>query len=100
MTSKPQIAGWIDSRRRALKTVTPDRLDRAVVEGVFAQRLFLGRFRLLEDVGESCFIVADEVRWRGLAAQIAVDALRIDVVAAGCLARHLIVGICHEGDSS
>ena len=76
--------------------VVPDRFDRAVVHRILAERFFFLVLRLLVDVGEAFFVVALEVRGSGLATEIAVDALGVDVIAAGRLAGHFVVGICHE----
>ena len=77
--------------------VIPNRFDRTVIQRVLAKRFLVGRLRLLEDVREARFVVADEVRRRGLATEVAIDALRIDVVSARCLTGHFIVGICQSG---
>src|SRR5207245_1918519 len=70
-------------------------LNRAVVHRIFAEGLFFVRLWLFENVRESLIVVAHEVRWRSFAAQVAIDALRIDVVAAWYLSGYLVVWICH-----
>jgi hypothetical protein len=59
--------------------VVADRFDRAAFHRFFAETFFVGRLRLLVDVRVAAVIVPFEIRGSGLAAQIAVDALIIDV---------------------
>src|SRR3954447_15496157 len=81
--------------RPYVSAITPDGLDGTVVHRVLAERFFVGRFGLFVDEGEACLVVAHEVCGGSLTTEVAVDALRIDVVAAGRLAGHLIVRVCH-----
>src|SRR5919109_5184906 len=59
--------------------VVADRFDRAAFHRFFAEIFFVGRLRLLVHVGMTAIIVAFEICGRGLATQIAVDALIVDV---------------------
>ena len=68
-----------------LGAVVADRFDRATFHRFLAESFFLGRLRLLVNVGVSAVVVALEIGGRGFAAQIAVDALFIDVEFAGCV---------------
>ena len=83
--------------RGLLAAIVSDRFHGAVVEGILAEGLLVRRLRLLVNVGEACFIVADEVCRRGFATQIAIDALGIDVVSTGRLAGDFIIGISQSG---
>ena len=78
-----------------LSSILPDRLDRTVVHRVFAERLFFRRLGLLEDVRETLLVVAREIRGRGLAAEVAVDALGVDVETTLRLSGNFIVRIGH-----
>jgi hypothetical protein len=64
---------------RLFVAVVADRLDGATLEGLHALRDFLFGRRLLVHVGITTFIMAREERGRRLTAEIAVDALLIDV---------------------
>src|SRR6185503_11340285 len=75
--------------------ILSDRFDRAVVHRVLAEGLLLGRLRLFEDVGKALLVVAREAFGRGFAAEVAVDALRIDVVTTLLLSGNFVVGIGH-----
>src|SRR4051794_36834297 len=59
--------------------VIANRLNRAAFHRFFAKALFLGAFRLFVDERVTTVIVAFEIGRSGFAAQIAVDALIIDV---------------------
>jgi hypothetical protein len=59
--------------------VVADRFDRAAFHRFFAETFFVGRLRLLVHVRVAAIIIPFEIRGSGLAAQIAVDALIIDV---------------------
>jgi hypothetical protein len=62
-----------------LSAVVTDRFDRAAFHRFLAKTFFLGRLRLLVDVGVTTVVVALEIRGRGLPAQIAIDALLVDI---------------------
>jgi hypothetical protein len=59
--------------------VVPDRFDRTAFHGFFAKSFFFRRLRLFIDVGMAAVIIPFEIGWRGFAAQIAIDALIIDI---------------------
>jgi hypothetical protein len=59
--------------------VTANRFDWTAFHRFFAETFFVGRLRLLVHVGMTAVIVPFEIGGRGFAAQIAVDALIIDV---------------------
>jgi hypothetical protein len=59
--------------------VIADRFNRTAFHRFFAKRFFVGRLRLLVNVGVPAVIVPFKIGGGGLAAQIAVDALIIDV---------------------
>jgi hypothetical protein len=59
--------------------VVADCFDWAAFHRFFAETFFVGRLRLLVNVGVAAVIIPLEIRGSGLAAQIAVDALIVDV---------------------
>ena len=59
--------------------VAANRFDRASFHRFFAETFFVGRLWLLVHVGVAAVIVSFEIRGGRFAAQIAVDALIIDV---------------------
>jgi len=59
--------------------VVADRFDGAAFHSFFAQTFFVWRLRLLVNIGVAAIIVPFEVRGSRLTAQIAVDALIIDI---------------------
>jgi hypothetical protein len=63
--------------------------------GFFAEYFFLVRLWLLVYVGMAAVIVSFEIGGRGFAAQIAVDALIIDVKFAGDVFGVFVRGIGH-----
>jgi hypothetical protein len=63
--------------------IVADRFDRATFHRFFAETLFVRRLRLFVNIGVAAIIIPFEIRRGGLAAQIAVDALIIDVKFAG-----------------
>ena len=66
--------------RRVLNAVVADGFHRAAFHG-FAAEGFLGvAFGLLEDVAVPAVVIAGEVGWSSLAAEIAIDALIVDVI--------------------
>jgi hypothetical protein len=80
-TKRPDVTGGYNlySFREFLSAVAPDCFDRAAFHCLFAKRFFVGIFRLLIDKGMAAVIIALKICGRGLAAQIAVDALIINV---------------------
>ena len=77
--------------------VAADRLYRAGVHRLLAPRLLFGRLRLPGYVGVALVLAALKVVGRGHAANVAVDALRVDVVLSGDTLRHPVLGVRHEG---
>ena len=78
-----------------LAAVAADGLDRATFLRFLAKRFFLGTLRLLIDKGMAAVVVALEIRGRGFAAQIAIDALVIDVKFTVYVFRIFVCGISH-----
>jgi hypothetical protein len=58
-----------------LRSVVPDRFDRAAFHRLFAKAFFFRRLRLFIDVGMAAVVVPFEIGGGGFAAQIAIDAL-------------------------
>jgi hypothetical protein len=87
----------IDRRyRRSLSAVATDRFDRATFHRLFAETFFFRRLRLFVNVGVATVVVALEIRGRSFAAQIAVDALFIDIEFAGSIFGILVGGVGHN----
>lgn len=76
--------------------VIADGFDRAAFHGFLAELLFIGRFRLLVDVGVTAVIIAAKIARSGFAAEIAVDALIIDVKFAGQVFGIAISDVSHN----
>ena len=62
-----------------LCAVVPDRFDRAAFHRLFAKSFFFRRLRLFIDIRVAAVVVPLEIGRRGFAAQIAIDALIIDI---------------------
>src|SRR6184192_1533608 len=75
--------------------VVADRFDRTAFHGFFAESLFFRRLWLFIDVGMTAVIVPFEIGRRGFTAQIAVDALIIDVKFARYVFGVFVCGIGH-----
>jgi hypothetical protein len=80
---------------RAIAVIT-DRFDRAAFHRFFAKPLFLRRLWLFVDVGMAAVIVPLEVGGCCFAAQIAVDALVIDVKFARYVFSVFVRGVGHD----
>ena len=75
--------------------VVADRFDGATFHRFLAKRFLFGRLGLLVNVGVTAVVISLEIGGRSLAAQIAVDALLIDVERAGCVLGVLVGGVGH-----
>jgi hypothetical protein len=78
-----------------LSAVAPDRFDRATFHRLFAKRFFIGIFRLLIDKGMAAVVIALKVGRRSFAAQIAIDALIVDIELSFYVFRIFICDIGH-----
>lgn len=79
-----------------LCAVFADGLNRATFLGLRATRLFIRTLRLLVNEGVAPVLVALEVVWSGLTAEIAVNALIIDVVGAANVFRISVLFVSHK----
>src|ERR1051326_4143723 len=79
-----------------LAAVVPDRFDRTTFHRLFAKTFFFGRLGLFVDERVTAVVVALEIRGRSFAAQIAVDALLIDVEFAGRVLRIFVGDVSHN----
>jgi len=79
-----------------LRAVVADRFDWATFHRFFAEALFLRRLWLFIDVGMAAVVVSLEIGGRGFAAQIAVDALIIDVEFARYVLGVFVRGVGHD----
>ena len=75
--------------------VVADGLDRAAFHGFLAKGALVVVLRLLVNVGISAVVVAGEVVGSGFAAEVAVDALVIDVEGAGGVFGIAIIDVGH-----
>src|SRR5438270_6503255 len=82
--------------QETLSAVAADRFDRATFHRLFTKTFFLRRFRLFVNVGMAAVIVALEIRRRSFAAQIAVDALFVDIEFAGSIFGIFVGGVGHN----
>src|SRR5436309_9805230 len=77
-----------------LRAVAADGFNWTSFHRLLAEPFFFRGFWLLVNIGMAAVVVTFEIGWRGLTAQIAVDALIIDVE----FARYVFgVLICHVG---
>src|SRR4051812_26410210 len=79
-----------------LRAVAPDCFNRATFHGFLAKGLFLRTLGLLVNVGMTAVVVAFEIRRGRFAAEIAIDALIIDVEFSFHILRVLICSVCHS----
>ena len=79
-----------------LSAVVANGFDRAAFLGFLATRFLVRIFRLLIDEGVTAVIVPFEIIRRGLAAQVAIDALIIYVIFAGDILRIFVRDVCHK----
>lgn len=75
--------------------VATDGLDRATGEGFLAESAFFVGLRLLENVGMAAVVITLEVCWRGLAAEVAVDALIVHVVGTFSVMGEFVCSVSH-----
>jgi len=75
--------------------VVADRFDGAAFHRFLAETFFVGRLRLLVNVGVAAIIIPFEIRGGRLAAQVAVDALIIDVEFARYVLGVFVRGVGH-----
>lgn len=71
------------------------RLYRTCIERLATKLVLIGGFRLLIDERIAVLVVAGKVGRCGVAANITVDALLIDVKAAGGIVGKFVFGLCH-----
>ena len=84
------------NRAKSIFAVVPNRFDRASVHGFHAKRFLFGGGGLLEHIGVAAIIAAREVGRCRLAAQVAVDALLIDVKLTSYVFRVFICNFSHK----
>jgi hypothetical protein len=76
------------SKKRAsielgLLSVAADGFDRATGKGFLAEAALFVGLRLLVEEGMTTVVIALEVSWRGLAAEVTINALVIYIVGTG-----------------
>ena len=79
-----------------LSAVATDGLDGAAFHGFLAEGFFLGRLGLLIDKGVAPIVVALEIGRGRLTAQVAVDALIIDIEFSVYIFRVFVCSVCHK----
>jgi hypothetical protein len=82
--------------QKQLRAVVADRFDRATFHCLFTKTFFFGRLRLLVNVGMATVVVALEICRGSFPAQIAVDALFIDIEFAGSIFRIFVGNVGHN----
>jgi hypothetical protein len=82
--------------REPTSTIISNRFDRTASHRFLASYEFGLIFRLFADVGISVLERAGEVFWSSLAADITIDAGRINVESAGCVLLNFVVWVWHE----
>jgi hypothetical protein len=90
----PSLSAVI-ARRYRLRAIIPNRFDRTAFHRFFAESFFLWRLWLLVDIRMATVIIPLEVCGRSFAAQIAVDALIIDVEFALYVLGVFVCGVSH-----
>src|SRR5438045_1533624 len=85
-----------DSYNGFLSAVVPDCFDRTTFHRLFTKAFFLRRLRLFVNVRMTAVVVALEIRGRSFAAQIAVDALFVDIEFAGSIFGIFVGGVGHK----
>jgi len=78
-----------------LTAVVANRFDRATFFGFLAAGFLFGRFGLLINEGVTAIFIAFEIIGSGLPAEIAINALIINVIFAGHIFRVSVCYICH-----
>jgi hypothetical protein len=89
-------AGFIFKILGGLSAVVADGLDGTAFLGFFAARFLFGRAGLLVNDGVPAVVVALEIFRRGFAAQVAVNALVINVVFASGVFGIFVCGVSHK----
>jgi hypothetical protein len=97
-TNEPRRPGliYLNFEVRLRVAVFADGIDGATFEGFHALIDFFLTLRLLENVAVTAVILTDKVLGGGLAAEIAIDALRVYVEFAGYAFGALVVLISHR----
>jgi hypothetical protein len=90
------VAAGIERGIPGLSPVIADSFDRAAFLGFLATGFFFRRAGLLEDVRVAAVLVSLEVIGRGLAAEIAIYALIVNVVFARDVLRIFISSVSHK----
>jgi hypothetical protein len=93
---RPEVDGYLGARPWLLGAVVANGLDGAAFHRFLAELLFVLGSRLLVNVGIAAVVVAAEIARGRFAAQIAVDALIVDVVLAGQVFRIAICDVSHK----
>jgi hypothetical protein len=79
-----------------LRAVVADCFDRTTFHRFLAESFFLRRLGLFIDIGMAAIVVPFEIGGRSFAAQIAVDALIVDVEFARYVFGVFVCGIGHD----
>jgi hypothetical protein len=86
----PASSGYSD-----LAAIGADRFDRAAFHRFFAKRIFLGSLGLLVNKGVPAIVVALVIGRGGFAAEIAIDALVIDIELTVYVFRIFVCSVGH-----
>jgi phage-related holin len=77
-------------------SVVSDGFYWATLHGLLAEGFFFGRFRLFVNVAVTAIIIAFEVGWCRLAAQVAIDALIVHIELARYVVAVFVCYVCHD----
>jgi hypothetical protein len=94
--SPQRFAAGTAERAGGLGSVIADGLDRAAFFGFLAAGFFFGRLGLLEKVRVTAVLVTLEIVGCRLAAQVAINALVIDVILARNVFRIFVCSVSHK----
>src|ERR1700756_2397456 len=83
-------------RSHSAFAIVADGFDRTSFHGVLAKRLLLWGGRLLKHIGVAAVVAAREINGSGFPAQVAVNALVIDVKLSGHVFRAFIRNVGHR----
>ena len=90
-------AFWSENETGLFFAVVTDSVNRATGFRFFALSDFIIRRRLLNHDGDAIVVVATEEIGSRSAAEIAIDALRVDIPFSGNISVGFLVFVCHSG---
>jgi hypothetical protein len=95
-THAENLRGYATRAMLDLSAVVTDGFDRAAFHRFLAKTFLLGRLGLLVNERMTAVIVPFEIGGRGFTAEIAIDALLIDIELSGGVFRIFVGGVGHK----